>query len=70
MIVTTKFNVNETVWFMHRNKVTSGKIIGINLHANSISSHTNYNIDALVSIDKRIFEDQLFRSKEELLKSL
>lgn len=65
MTIETKYNIGEEVWFMYRNKVFSGRIVGIFLKTNGI----NYKI---VSIIKGMWfsETKLFPTKEELLKSL
>lgn len=65
MTIETKYNIGDDVWLMYRNKVFSGRIIGIFLKPNVIS----YKI---VSIIKGMWfsESKLFPTKEELLKSL
>lgn len=65
MTIETKYNIGDEVWFMYRNKVFSGRIVGIFIRSNGIS----YKI---VSIIKGMWfsESNLFPTKEELLKSL
>ena len=65
MTIETKYNIGDEVWLMYRNKVFSGRIVGIVLQSNRIS----YKI---VSIIKGMWfsESKLFLTKEELLKSL
>lgn len=65
MTIETRYNIGDEVWFMYRNKVFSGRVIGIFLRPNSIS----YKI---VSIIRGMWfsEPNLFPTKEELLKSL
>ena len=65
MTIETKYNIGDEVWFMYRNKIFSGRIVGIFIKSNGIS----YKI---VSIIKGMWfsESKLFPTKEELLKSL
>ncbi len=67
MKVETKYNVNQTVYFMHENKIKSGEIavIKIEVVANDNSIRTTYKIfnyqnDAFA-------EGEIFSSKKELL---
>ena len=72
MIIETKFNLSENVFFMHDNKVTSAKIIEIK----TISILEEYAITpkrifyCLHHIEGHYDEDNLFRTKEDLIKSL
>jgi hypothetical protein len=67
MKVETKYNVNQTVYFMHENKIKSGEIAVINIEV-----VTN---DNSISITYKIFnyqndtfaESEIFSSKKELL---
>ena len=70
MKVETKYNVNQTVYFMHENKIKSGEIAVINIEV-----VTN---DNSISITYKIFnyqndtfaESEIFSSKKELLEYL
>lgn len=67
MKVETKYNANQTIYFMHENKIKSGQIAVINIEV-----VTN---DNSISITYKIFnyqndtfaESEIFSSKEELL---
>lgn len=64
----TKFNIGDIGWYMSNNRVVSQKITGFN-----ISVDESMNVDINYSLhydDYEVSENDLFPSKEELLKSL
>ena len=70
MKVETTYNANQTVYFMHENKIKSGEIAVINIEVvandNSISityKIFNYQNDTFA-------ESEIFSSKKELLEYL
>ena len=70
MKVETKYNINQTIYFMHENKIKSGEIAVINIEVvandNSISityKIFNYQNDTFA-------ESEIFSSKKELLEYL
>ena len=68
MELETKFNIGDTGWYMSNNRVVSQKITGFN-----ISVDESMNVDINYSLhydDYEVSENDLFPSKEELLKSL
>ena len=77
----TKYDLGDCVWFMHDNKAKRGRILGIEL--NYSCSHfdeantpkcVDYSVDYTVKIclghSIRMSGEELFSTKEELLKSL
>lgn len=67
MKVETKYNTNQTVYFMHENKIKSGEIavINIKLVANDNSINITYKI---FNYQNDTFaESKIFSTKEELL---
>lgn len=71
MTIETKFNINDTIWFILRDKIRNGKISSINTQ---INRHKDIEIKYGVVCDTLtvsvLNEDSIFRTKEELLKSL
>lgn len=66
MVVQTKFNVGDKAWFMLENKPNCVDITGLNI---SIYESGNVEIEYTLHYDK-LKEENLFATKEELLKSL
>ncbi len=67
MKVETKYNANQTVFFMHENKIKSGEIAVIDIHlvANDNSINITYKI---FNYQNYTFdESKIFSTKEELL---
>lgn len=67
MKVETKYNANQTVFFMYENKIKSGEIAVIDIHlvANDNSISITYKI---YNYQNNTFnESEIFSSKEELL---
>lgn len=74
MKIETKFSINDTVCYMKDNKVkvSTVKCISINI---SLINYNDFKIDTMYHIDssdlsKKVTEDKLFESKQELLNSL
>lgn len=68
--INTAYDINDEVWFMHKNKATSGKIIKINISVTSEEEIVTYKIKfGFATIVNRKDLD-LFKTKEDLLKSL
>lgn len=62
-----KYNIGDEVWLLHHNTTKSTKIVGIYLES---FEDTNI-IYALKYVDgEEFYENQLFKTKEDLLKSL
>lgn len=71
----TKYDVGDSVWFMHNNKVQNKKIESINVNMDSVGVYKYYNIVVhdLMPIKqsmKKFEEKDLFETKKELLNSL
>lgn len=73
MTIKTRFNIGDKVFFMHRNKVNEDTVIKIEI-AIYISRATNLEerttIYRLKDENNTTKEDNIFASKEDLLKSL
>jgi hypothetical protein len=67
MIIETKFNIKDVVYFIRNNQVEHSQVVHIDIEANSDIPKIRYSIK-----DQRdyVSEHRLFISKEELLKSL
>ena len=72
----TKFNINDHVWYIKNNKVTEVSISAIEIfYVNTNQDRIKYNAKNITNsvswLDHiNLFEDTLFKSKEELLLSL
>lgn len=72
----TKFNLKEKVWYMKNNKPTKVIIPAIEIfYVNTNQDTIKYNakdvINPVTWLDHtNLFDDMLFRTKDELLKSL
>ena len=75
MTITTKFNKGEKVWFMHNNKPLEIIIVFIDISIGGASgtvinyAGTKTNTSSYHRIDT-INEHKLFKTKEDLIKSL
>lgn len=70
MTIKTKFNINESVFFISHNKIQCAIIKGISVYINSLNKqYIKYNI---VNSEEGIFidEEKIFITKQDLLKSL
>lgn len=65
MEIKTKYNIGDTVWFMHKNRCVSMKIENINIEVKIKYIQYIFNESEIW-----ISEKYLFPTKEELLKSL
>ena len=73
MKIETKYNLEDTVWVMHENKVESGMVAGLDATISPMNSALSitYIIHYLPKTGARkCAEYELYPSKEELLKSL
>lgn len=81
MTIETKYNIGDEVWFMADNKVYKGIVYGFSCvqachYIKDGEPCCVYTVvDYIVSIDQgghtsKMFDSFLFRTKEELLKSL
>lgn len=75
MTITTKYSLDERVWLMYQDKPVEGFICGLfiveRIHPSSLVTQMFYHISTPHSstpIERR--EISLFKTKEELLKSL
>ena len=69
MKIETKYNVGDEVWFKYR-QPTRGEIIAIIVHKESFVYHV-HSIDlGNNNFMTTLIENMIFRTKEELLKSL
>lgn len=70
MKVETKYNVNQTVYFMHENRIKSSEvaIIDINSITNENTTEIKYRVFNLPNFF--LLEKELFSSKKELLEYL
>jgi hypothetical protein len=77
MTIETKFNVFDKVWSIYGNNIIEGKVvtIDIDVFATNESHVIDTTIKYKVNINKyirpvEVDEDRLFRTKEDLIKSL
>ena len=69
MKILTKYNLDDTVYFMEANKIQSGVIISIKLTLNKMPTVIHYAVEG--SDTHRSFtESDIFSTKEDLIKSL
>ena len=70
MKIETSYSIEDEVWLMHKNKATSGNITKISISVLPEGIYITYKIKIgyCTSINRK--DTDLFRSKEELLKSL
>lgn len=65
MIVSTKYDIGDAVWFMYNNKCVSKKVENIRIDVDDMYIQYIFN-----GGDIWLSEKHLFSTKEELLKSL
>lgn len=77
MDINTKFECYEEIWFISNKKAISSKVKDIKIDVKSISGieiATNIlyvcNEDSTSNIEIKVSEEDAFKTKEELLKSL
>jgi hypothetical protein len=70
MTIETKYNIGDEVWLLYNNKAVSSRIFRIEVKVDlRLSARIIYYLSGS-NIDEFCSEDKLFRTKEELLKSL
>lgn len=69
MTTETKYNIGDEVWFILRDKAQQGIILSITFYKVGYKVGHYYNVQIGVSHGS-FNESDLFRTKEELLKSL
>lgn len=71
MTTTTKFNIGDEGFFLHRNRVESGKVIIIEVKVQAGAHQVVNTVDFRDGGIPLRFEDEyLYHSKKELLESL
>lgn len=73
MNISTKYEINDVVFFMSNNAVSTAEIEKINIEIRTIEKVNIINITYLIKIDKAfqtMHESKLFPTKQELLDSL
>lgn len=73
MEIKTKYNIEDEVYALYKNKVAKVKIKGIESSVGNFGTIIKYTTDmveGLFESNKVFTEEELFKTKEELLKSL
>lgn len=76
MIIETKYNIEDEVWFIYHNLVLNGKITGFKIiKSNNMCDWRNdyliYSVNGLpIQQQIELEEKRLFKTKEELIASL
>ena len=70
MKVETKYNANQTVYFMHENRIKSGEIAIINIEIVANDNTTNIAYRIFNYQNDTFAESEIFSSKKELLEYL
>lgn len=71
MDIKTKYNIGDEVWFMNENKACVSFIEDVRVKKNSKNTKIEYMVESMQKKDFGLKKEQdLFPSKEELLKSL
>lgn len=72
MIIETKYNIGQEVWFMNENKACSDIITAVHTYVTETFLNVTYGFGNTIrtQIVSTIKESDLFPTKEELLKSL
>lgn len=66
MEVNSKYNINDTVWVVNRNKVIQQKIQGIEITADKDKAEIEYTFIG----GSKLPEYRVFKTKEELIDTL
>lgn len=66
MEVNSKYNINDVVWIVNKNKVIQQKIQGIEITAYKDKTEIEYTFIG----DSKLPEDRVFKTKQELIDSL
>ena len=70
MKVETKYNANQTVYFMHENRIKSGEIAIINIEIVANDNTTNITYRIFNYQNDTFTESEIFSTKKELLEYL
>ena len=71
MTIETKYNIGDEVWCMNNNKVYMSFIQEVRVRKNNKKTKIEYIVEKMQKIDFGLKkEDELYPTKEELLKSL
>ena len=71
MRIEIKYSINQEVWFISNNKICNGKIDGITVVVDKeIKSRTTYIIRENLNVGTTRLGEDLFETKEKLIKSL
>jgi hypothetical protein len=75
MKIETKYDIGQEVWFMWNNKATHRKIVGVIVGKDNEQQSEEYDIAGLEDDDMTLCDvtfkcEDIFQTKEELLKSL
>jgi hypothetical protein len=71
MTIETKYNIGDEVWFMNENKVYVSFVEDVRVKRNSKNTKIEYMVESMQKKDFGLKKEQdLFPTKEELLKSL
>lgn len=69
MTIETKYNIGQEVFFMYDLQPTSGEIVMIDIERYAHMQFTKYTV-VLCDVFISFYEEKIFPTKEELLKSL
>lgn len=72
MIIETKYNINDTVFFIKENEILMGSIMALSVSVNE-NIHVRYSVKCISPNYSEVTElkgDMLFKTKEELIASL
>lgn len=71
MKIETKFNIDDEVFFLSNNKLYKNKILSINIYVKCEKTHIEYWMELSKEITRQyVKEEEVFATKEDLLKSL
>lgn len=71
MTIETKYNIGDEVWFMNENKVYVSFIEDVRVKRNNKNTKIEYMVESMQKKDFGLKKEQdLFPTKEELIKSL
>ena len=70
MTIETKYNIGDEVWFMNEGEPTSERIVTIDIEQYERKQFVEYTAVLSDVILTSFYEQEVFPTKEELLKSL
>lgn len=70
MEIKTKYNIGDKVFLLIRNKVERYPIVDIRIEVSGMRKNTSYRLQTKAGHTEYYSEDEVFPTKEELLKSL